>query len=46
VGAIVRELRESPERVEEEPERVEPRTTTGGTQEGVRRSWWKRVFGR
>jgi excisionase family DNA binding protein len=41
----LREARESPQTVEEEPERAEPRTTTGGTQEGVRRSWWRRVFG-
>ena len=41
----LREARESPQTVEEEPEGAEPRTTTGGTQEGVRRSWWRRVFG-
>jgi hypothetical protein len=40
-----REPRESPETVEEEPERVEPHSATGGTQEGVRRSWWQRWFG-
>jgi hypothetical protein len=38
--------RASPQTVEEEPERAEPRPTTGGAQEGVRRrSWWRRVFG-
>jgi hypothetical protein len=41
------EARESPETVEEEPERAaEPRPATGGAQEGVRRPWWRRVFGR
>jgi hypothetical protein len=39
--------RESPETVEEEPERTAPRPATGGAQEGVqRRSWWRRMFGR
>ena len=42
-----RETRESPETVGEEPERAEPHSATGGTQEGVpRRSWWRRMFGR
>jgi len=37
--------RESPQTVEE-PERAEPRPSTGGAQEGTqRRSWWRRVFG-
>jgi hypothetical protein len=40
------EPRESPQTVEEEPERAEPNSATGGAQEGVRRSWWRRVFGR
>jgi hypothetical protein len=41
------EARESPETVEEEPERTAPRPATGGAQEGVqRRSWWRRMFGR
>jgi hypothetical protein len=40
-----REPRESPQTVEEEPERTEPRPATGGTQEGVQRPWWRRVFG-
>jgi predicted ArsR family transcriptional regulator len=39
------EERESPEAVEEEPERAEPRPATGGPQEGIRRPWWRRVFG-
>jgi hypothetical protein len=34
-----------PETVEEEPERAEPRPATGGAQEGVRRPWWRRMFG-
>jgi hypothetical protein len=38
---------ESPETVEEEPERAEPNSATGGAQEGVqRRSWLRRMFGR
>jgi chromosome segregation ATPase len=40
-----REPRESPETVEETPDRAEPRSATGGAQEGAqRRPWWKRVF--
>jgi len=34
------------ETVEEEPERAEPHSATGGAEEGVRRPWWRRVFGR
>ena len=40
-----RETRESPEPVEEKPERAEPRPTTGGAQEGVQRPWWRRILG-
>ena len=40
----LREPRESPETVEEEPDRAEPRPATGGAQEGVRRPWWRRMF--
>jgi hypothetical protein len=41
------EARESPQTVEEEPERAEePRPTTVEAQEGVQRPWWRRVFGR
>jgi hypothetical protein len=39
------EARESPETVEEEPERAEPHSSTGGAQEGVRIPWWRRIFG-
>jgi hypothetical protein len=40
-----REPRESPETAEEAPERAEePRPDAPGTQEGVRRPWWRRVF--
>jgi hypothetical protein len=40
------EPRESPQTVEEEPERAEPRPATGDAQEGAqRRSWWQRWFG-
>jgi hypothetical protein len=41
-----REPRESPQTVERGPERAEPRPATGGSQEGVQRSWWRRWFGR
>jgi hypothetical protein len=40
-----REPRESPQTVEEEPERAEPRPATEGAQEGVQRPWWRRMFG-
>jgi hypothetical protein len=39
------EARESPETVEEAPERVESRSDVGGEQEGVQRPWWRRMFG-
>ena len=43
----LREPRESPQTVEEEPESAEPRSATGEAQEGAeRRPWWRRVFGR
>ncbi len=41
-----REPRESPQTVEEEPERAEPRPATVESQETVQRPWWRRVFGR
>jgi hypothetical protein len=37
--------RESPETVEGERERAEPRSTTGEAQEGAQRPWWRRIFG-
>jgi hypothetical protein len=38
--------RESPQTVEEEPERAEePHAATGEAEEGVRRPWWRRMFG-
>jgi len=40
------EPRESPETVEEQPERAEPRSVTVESQESVQRPWWRRVFGR
>jgi hypothetical protein len=40
------EASEAAETVEEEPERAEPYSATGGAEEGVRRPWWRRVFGR
>jgi excisionase family DNA binding protein len=42
----LREVRESPETVEGEPERAEPRPVTVESQERVQRPWWRRVFGR
>jgi hypothetical protein len=39
------EPRESPEPVEDEPERAEPHSATVESQEGVRRPWWRRWFG-
>jgi excisionase family DNA binding protein len=43
----LREARESPQTVEEEPERAEPHSATQGGQEGAqRRSWLRRMFGR
>jgi hypothetical protein len=39
------EARESPQTVDEETERAEPRPATGGAQEGVQRPWWRRMFG-
>ena len=42
----LREPRESPETVEEEPRGGETRPDAPGAQEGVHRPWWRRVFGR
>ena len=40
------EARESPETVEEEPKRAEPRADAPVRQEGAqRRSWWRRLLG-
>jgi hypothetical protein len=33
------------ETAEEEPEEAEPHSAAGGAQAGVRRPWWRRVFG-
>jgi len=41
----LREARESPQTVEEEADRAEPHSATGGTQEGTQRPWWRRMFG-
>src|SRR5215216_6070617 len=38
------EARESPQTVEEETGRAEPRPTTVESQEGVQRPWWRRVL--
>jgi hypothetical protein len=40
------EPRESPETVEEEPERAEPRPATVESQEPLQMPWWRRVFRR
>jgi len=40
------EARESSQAGEEEPERAEPHSATGGTQESIQRPWWRRMFGR
>src|SRR5829696_1058069 len=40
-----REPRESPQTVEEEPERAEPRPVTVESQASVQRPWWRRMFG-
>ncbi len=40
-----REPRGAPEAAEEQQGRGEPRAATGEAQEGVRRPWWRRVFG-
>jgi excisionase family DNA binding protein len=37
--------RETPETVEEEPERGQPRPDAPGPHEGVQRPWWRRIFG-
>jgi hypothetical protein len=41
-----REPRESPQTAEEQQDRGQPHSATGGAQEGLRRPWWRRVFGR
>jgi hypothetical protein len=41
-----REPRESSETVAEEPDRGQPHSATGGAQEGARRPFWRRMFGR
>jgi excisionase family DNA binding protein len=42
----LREARESPETVGEEPGRAQPRPTTVESQESVQRPWWRRIVGR
>jgi hypothetical protein len=47
VAAIMRELRELPQKVEEEPERAENRgPVPHRAQEGVQQPWWRRILGR
>jgi hypothetical protein len=45
-AAQPQEPSEAAETVEDEPDRAEPRPGTSEAQEGVRRSWWQRWFGR
>jgi hypothetical protein len=40
-----REPRESPQKAEGQQGRGQPRSATGGVQEGARRPWWRRMFG-
>jgi phage shock protein A len=40
------EAADAPETAEEAPDRAEPRSATGGAQEGIQRPWWRRMFGR
>jgi excisionase family DNA binding protein len=40
----LRDLREPPQTVEGAPERAEPQSDSVGTQEGVQRPWWRRIF--
>jgi chromosome segregation ATPase len=42
----LREPPESPEPGEEQQGRGEPRSATGGAQEGVQRPWWRKLIGR
>ena len=39
------EASEAAETVEEAPDRAETRPAAGGAQGGVRRPWWRRMFG-
>jgi excisionase family DNA binding protein len=41
----LKEPQESSQTAEEEPERAEPHAATGEAEEGVQRSWWRRIFG-
>jgi hypothetical protein len=47
VAAIVRELRESLQKVQEEPESAQSTSPLckEGAQERAQRPWWRRVFG-
>jgi excisionase family DNA binding protein len=42
----LREARESPQTVGEEPDRAQPHSATVESQESVQRPWWRRVFRR
>ncbi len=42
---VLRRPPEAAETVEEVSDRAEPRSATGGAQEGARRPWWRRIFG-
>jgi len=45
IPAIEARARESPVAAAKASEDAEPRPDTEGSQEGVRRPWWRRVFG-
>ena len=38
--------RESPQMIEEERERAESHSSSGGAHEVVQRPWWRKMFGR
>ena len=42
---VPQEVPEASEAAEEQQGRGEPHSATGGSQEGVQRPWWRRVFG-
>ena len=42
----LRDERELPQTVEEEPERAAPHSDAPGAQEPLQRPWWRRMFGR
>ena len=43
---VLRRPPKAPDAVQEEPERAEPHSATGGAQESVQRPWWRKLIGR